>query len=46
MTDSIKLTHPASKKAIETTPDYVEMYRSQGWQTAEDKKSSDTEPAK
>ena len=37
----MKLKHPESKQTIEVSPDYAEMYKSQGWvevkQTATDK---------
>lgn len=33
-----KMTHPASKHAIDVAPDQVPMYESQGWRTGSPKK--------
>ena len=46
---SHKLTHPESDQTIEVEADRVEMYRSQGWETAptaKDPEPADDKPAK
>lgn len=42
---TVKLTHPTRKRAISVPEDRVEMYRTQGWQTPEDKKGGTPPPS-